>query len=41
MFLEYQGVAGIVWCGMTAGVAQEHSLCCVLVHCLALSSYIA
>lgn len=39
-FLEYQGVAGIVRCGVAAGVAQECSLRRVLVHCLACPSYI-
>lgn len=34
-FLEYQGVAGIAWCGVAARVAQECSLRGVLVHCLA------
>ena len=39
-FLEYQGVAGSVWCGVAAGVAQERSLRCVLVRCLARPSYV-
>lgn len=39
-FLQYWGVAGIVWCGAAARVAQEHSLPCVLLHCLACPSYI-
>lgn len=40
MFLEYQGVAGIVQCGLAVGVAQERSLPCVLVCCLACPSCI-